>query len=387
MLEYEGEVLAAPRRLGETISIPWDLEIRGTYAAPLIIDSLSRTSPMFEVEVGAELIFEHIESNHPLAERALIVSMSKAVRIHDCSFLDNHRAGNGDLIAAPLGSVEILRSSFTGNGGAPLAHRPAGPPIIIGQSEFAGNGRGFRERSTQLTMVQSTMTETGGRAVSVEDGGTFQALQCTFSKGSGAFYMDDDSRSFNIDHCTVVGHEAPTAAIYIDDPTKDTSMLNCIIVGNTRFDIESGKPVEANIRGVFVDGGGNFIGGDPLLGPLARHGGLTRTLHPLPGSPAIDSAMPATAATLVDQRGFDRLSGTAPDSGAIESGAVPLTDLDGDGMADAWERRFGIDTGSPQDGEQDTDRDGQKNSAEFVALTNPTDPDSNLSLRIRSTLA
>src|SRR5205823_1194412 len=34
---------------------------------------------------------------------------------------------------------------------------------------------------------------------------------------------------------------------------------------------------------------GNIIGHDPLLGPLAMHGGPTETFSLLPGSPAIDA--------------------------------------------------------------------------------------------------
>jgi hypothetical protein len=86
-----------------------------------------------------------------------------------------------------------------------------------------------------------------------------------------------------------------------------------------------------NVSGSVVDGGNNLSSDmtagfsgfgslnntDPLLGPLGDHGGLTLTFPLLPGSPAIDTANPATAPA-ADQRGTLRPQGPAPDVGAFE---------------------------------------------------------------------
>ena len=58
---------------------------------------------------------------------------------------------------------------------------------------------------------------------------------------------------------------------------------------------------------------------DPLLGPLAANGGLTRTHALRAGSPAIDRG--DTAAPPADQRGYGRAG--IPDVGAFEYGGVP----------------------------------------------------------------
>ena len=58
--------------------------------------------------------------------------------------------------------------------------------------------------------------------------------------------------------------------------------------------------------------------GDPLLGPLADNGGLTPTLLPAIGSPAVNAAS-ATACTNTDQRGVQRPVGSACDEGSVEA--------------------------------------------------------------------
>jgi hypothetical protein len=66
--------------------------------------------------------------------------------------------------------------------------------------------------------------------------------------------------------------------------------------------------------------GGSFAGGDPELGPLQNNGGLTPTLAPQPGSPAINAG--DAQAPAFDQRGMAR-AGKA-DVGAVEFAAWKL---------------------------------------------------------------
>ena len=96
---------------------------------------------------------------------------------------------------------------------------------------------------------------------------------------------------------------------------------------NTLFAFSTGA---GNGGGPFLDGGHNLssdqslpftepssrLNVDPLLGPLADHGGPTLTMALLSGSPALDAA-DVSAALPTDQRGIGRLIG--PDIGAFES--------------------------------------------------------------------
>jgi hypothetical protein len=57
---------------------------------------------------------------------------------------------------------------------------------------------------------------------------------------------------------------------------------------------------------------------DPLLGPLARHGGATPSHSLLAASPAIDAGERTDGCPRVDQRERPRPSGPACDIGAFE---------------------------------------------------------------------
>ena len=56
-----------------------------------------------------------------------------------------------------------------------------------------------------------------------------------------------------------------------------------------------------------------------------------------------------------------------------EAEKVVVLDADGDGMADEWEKRFGLNPGDPSDAAKDKDGDGFTNLEEYEAKTDPTD--------------
>jgi hypothetical protein len=56
------------------------------------------------------------------------------------------------------------------------------------------------------------------------------------------------------------------------------------------------------------------------------------------------------------------------------------TDSDGDGLPDRWESDYGCDPTDPFDAHDDTDQDGFRNGAEYLAGTHPRDPASRLQI-------
>jgi hypothetical protein len=78
--------------------------------------------------------------------------------------------------------------------------------------------------------------------------------------------------------------------------------------------------------GGYLNGPGDQINTDPLLGPLQDNGGPTLTHAPLPGSPAIDAGDPNfTPPPFYDQRGpcFVRVFHGRIDVGSVERQREP----------------------------------------------------------------
>jgi|GEM_PF-2669777 len=122
--------------------------------------------------------------------------------------------------------------------------------------------------------------------------------------------------------------------------------------------------------------GGNLTSGDPRLAPLDAFGGAAPVMPPLPGSPAIEGAVPLAATPAADQRGGVRPAGPLPDLGAVEAfpfSTVPLVDTDLDGIDDRLEPAYGLVVGV-DDRASDQDGDGSPDHEELASMTDPEDP-------------
>ena len=127
-----------------------------------------------------------------------------------------------------------------------------------------------------------------------------------------------------IDHCTIAFNTTPYsrgAGIFVN---SESIIRNTIVFGNVRGDVivaweDHGG--QAQFINVWIGDGRTetrTFSGDPLLGPLADHGGPTWTHLLLPGSGAIDAAVMSDQYPIVDQRGFPRACGAGADLGALE---------------------------------------------------------------------
>ena len=202
-------------------------------------------------------------------------------------------AGRGAGIYC-TGNVTIsgttVSGNHTGNGG-----RADGEGGVLGSGASGGGIYGFGLGS-ELKIYNSTIAE-----------------NTAASGGGGGGIRIYNSTAF-LTHVTVVGNTS-------GDPEENDSRGGGIYKGgkgsiNLHNSVIAGNHarLEPDIDGEFVEFGSNFVGGDPMLAPLADNGGSTVTMMPLPGSPLID------AGHLVflpdDQRGQPR--GDAPDLGAVE---------------------------------------------------------------------
>jgi hypothetical protein len=105
------------------------------------------------------------------------------------------------------------------------------------------------------------------------------------------------------------------------------TVVNCILAFNSPSNFcgsltDAGHNFSSDAS-IALTGSGSRTNTDPMLGPLANHGGPTLTMALLPGSPAIDAGS-AAAAPATDQRGIARPQGPGVDVGAFEFQYIPF---------------------------------------------------------------
>jgi len=210
------------------------------------------------------------------------------------------------------GQLTLANCSLVGNlaslGGAIYND---GGGVVLGQSTLSGN----------------SAPNNGGAIYNWDDGST-SLNECTLFGNSaangtgGAIYnglANNFFSSLSLNQCTVSSNSAAASSaggIFNDDNDGDvTSLYNSVISGNTPVDFSgsySGTP--------------NLVGGNAKLAALGNYGGPTKTMPPLPSSPAIDACTSGTSFA-TDQRGYPRILGLRADLGAVEG--IYVTNLPG----------------------------------------------------------
>ena len=259
-----------------------------------------------------------------------------AIRIFGRLFIFNsifsgNSARQGGAIYSRDGIFQIGNSFFSGNsatseGGAILCYRAT----TLTSSTFAGNsapygGAIFSSFNCDLTVENSTITANTAR-----------------NSGGGIFVS---GASTTLRHSTLTGNAALESGGGIWRKSSGSTPVG-ILAANNSIISNNSAPNTPNIdSGGTFTGANNLISGVPHLATLGDYGGPTRTMPPLPGSPAINAGSATTLTT--DQRGFTRTG--LPDSGAAEyRGNLDLArywkmDFDGDGLLYGTEQALGSD--------------------------------------------
>ena len=276
--------------------------------------------------------------------------------IRNSVFTGNSVTGRAGSILS-YARLSIYESTFTGNtaqqGGAIYSE---GGICEVWSSRFTGNsatsGGGAISNSILLSVVGTTFS---GNSAPYGGG-----IECTFSgplilenstltgnsareAGGGVFVSGSTT---TIRHSTLTGNSALSGGGGIwrktsgSTPVGSISINNSILTGNTAPDTPN-----VNLAGIF-DGSNNLTAGNSLLAPLGDYGGLTQTMPPMPGSPAINAGLTATTLT-TDQRGFSRVGvadiGAAEYQGNADLARFWKLDMDGDGAAYGVEQALGTD--------------------------------------------
>jgi hypothetical protein len=181
---------------------------------------------------------------------------------------------------------------------------------ISGNSAFSGGG-GIAIAYGGVTIVNSTIS---GNSAGEDGGGiaNFGGVQ--------------------ISNSTINGNSAPSGGGIANAGGVELSntILNAGASGENIFNggtvTSHGYNISSDDGGGVLNGPGDQINTDPLLGPLRDHGGPTLTHLPLRGSPAIDAGDPNfTPPPFHDQRGpcFYRVFGSRIDVGSVETQLRP----------------------------------------------------------------
>ena len=323
-------------------------------------------------------------TSYDTAGAAISMDSSDTLNVEDVTFKENFAAGEGAAIHSG-GTVNVLNSEFLSNssqssGGAIFI--TATGRVTIRNSRFvnnyaAGSGGAIAvQQNWSLSVEETTFdsnTAPAGGAISIlnSNGGTGTVVSIrnslfsknTASAGVGgaiqSVYFSNtpaviENNTFFANHAAIFGgaistesgvtltnntfseNEAdgtssPGASLYGSGGFAAASLYNNILAKNTGGGECGGftapNAVVTGGKNIVEDGSGRCgslpgtIISDPLLGPLADHGGSTQSIELLPGSPAIDAG-DALTCTSADQRGISRPQGSGCDIGAFES--IPL---------------------------------------------------------------
>ena len=240
-----------------------------------------------------------------------------------CVISDNSGSGVENLSA----SVTIIDSTISGNfTDNSVGGFGEGGGIYTDGAKLPGN----------LTVINSTIS---GNFASFNGGGIasgFSGLSILNSTISGNSIGDPDkgtaggigARSVTLLNSTVTGNSAAICGGVCGGTVEiGNTILNANASGNIDGTVTShGYNISSDDGGGHLNGPGDQINTDPLLGPLRNHGGPTLTHVPLRGSPAIDAGNPSFAPPPDhDQRGacFLRVFGPRIDVGSVETQPRP----------------------------------------------------------------
>jgi hypothetical protein len=236
-------------------------------------------------------------------------------------------SGNSGPAVQNQGNLTIVNSTLTGNSV---------------QGDFGGgvSSGGFKTPGSVVTVINSTISGNsaqGGGGIS-NAYGLVSIINSTISGNSAA---DSGGAIFNyagavqIANSTISGNSAVSGGGVYNVP--DQFGTATIETGNTIFNAgasgenisNNGGSVTSNGYNICSDDAGGLLNGpgdqintNPLLGPLQNNGGPTFTHALLPGSPAIDAGDPNfSPPPSTDQRGspFDRVFNGRIDIGSFEA--------------------------------------------------------------------
>jgi N-acetylneuraminic acid mutarotase len=216
----------------------------------------------------------------------------------------------------------ILNDGFCCGAGSGLATLTVMNSTISGNSANAGFGGGIMNLGLGFpaTLAVSNSTITGNTARDQAGGGGIDN-----ESGNQAFAtVANTTLSDNFGYAGIINDGELT----IGNTILKAGARPTIIKVGFGHTTSAGYNLSSDNAGGHLNGPGDQINTDPMLGQLQNNGGSTSTHALLPGSPAIDAGNPKfTPPPFYDQRGagFDRLVNGRIDKGSFElqAGTTP----------------------------------------------------------------
>jgi predicted outer membrane repeat protein len=215
-------------------------------------------------------------------------------------------------------STTIINSTISGNSAFYDGGGISAPYLMIVNSTVSGNsagdsGGGISGGGMVITNSTVSGNSAGNTGGGITTGGQTVLTNTTISGNSagsgGGIYTGGQNSTLEI--CNTI--------------------LNAGVLGENIFNnggtvTSLGYNISSDNGDGYLNGPGDQINTDPLLGPLQDNGGPTLTHAPLTGSPAIDAGDPNfTPPPFRDQRGpcFHRVFGRRIDVGSVETQPQP----------------------------------------------------------------
>ena len=265
--------------------------------------------------------------------------------------------------------VTVLNSRFTGHSlEAILSYGNA--EITVKNSTISGNFVGIQTNFAHVSIAKSTINDNSGWGGVFAASGDLSIVNSTISgnsanTGTGGGIYADGLDDLSVENSTISGNSVENGSgggIYnLNSPLRITNstitgnsagsgggiynggslgpsvveisntILNAGVSGENIFNdggtiTSLGYNLSSDDGGGYLNGPGDQINTDPLLGALQDNGGPTFTHALLPGSPAIDAGNPKfTPPPVNDQRGcpFDRVFNGRIDIGSFETQPPP----------------------------------------------------------------
>jgi CSLREA domain-containing protein len=201
-----------------------------------------------------------------------------------------------------------------------------------------GGGGIYNGSKATLTITNSTFSVNASpnRGGAIANYGSLTVTNSTFSgniasngSGGGIFTFG----TLNVNNSTFSGNSSTANGSGIYNGIATLTLRNSIVANGfgsaidcyngafTKVPITAGNLIESNGAGLYACGT-PAVSGDPMLTPLANHGGSTPTFGLQSTSPALNAADDSTCAS-ADQRGTSRPQGTHCDAGSFDALAPP----------------------------------------------------------------